>query len=115
MHGPRLDFVLLWHMHQPDYRDYATGEFTLPWVYLHALKDYSDMAAYLETHPGMHAVVNFVPILLDQIEDYAEQLTHGQPARSAAPAARQREPRSDSRTASAGWCWTAVGTPTTCA
>ncbi len=73
----RLDFVLLWHMHQPDYRDYATGEFVLPWVYLHALKDYSDMAAYLEAHPGMRAVVNFVPILLDQIEDYAEQLTSG--------------------------------------
>jgi alpha-amylase/alpha-mannosidase (GH57 family) len=64
-------------MHQPDYRDYATGEFTLPWVYLHALKDYTDMAAYLEMHPGMHAVVNFVPILLDQIEDYAEQLASG--------------------------------------
>lgn len=77
MQAPRLDFVLLWHMHQPDYRDYATGEFTLPWVYLHALKDYSDMAAYLEAHPGMHAVVNFVPILLDQIEDYAEQLGSG--------------------------------------
>jgi len=64
-------------MHQPDYRDYATGEFTLPWVYLHALKDYSDMAAYLEAHPGMRAVVNFVPILLDQIEDYADQLKSG--------------------------------------
>jgi alpha-amylase/alpha-mannosidase (GH57 family) len=35
----RLDLVLVWHMHQPDYRDYATGEFVLPWTYLHALKD----------------------------------------------------------------------------
>ncbi|MCA3149891.1 MAG: hypothetical protein ING77_01775, partial [Rhodocyclaceae bacterium] len=34
----RLDLVLFWHMHQPDYRDAATGEFLLPWVYLHALK-----------------------------------------------------------------------------
>ncbi|MET0216843.1 MAG: glycoside hydrolase family 57 protein [Burkholderiales bacterium] len=72
---PPLDLVLLWHMHQPDYRDYATGEFALPWVYLHALKDYSDMAAHLEARPGIKAVVNFVPILLDQIEDYAEQLS----------------------------------------
>jgi alpha-amylase/alpha-mannosidase (GH57 family) len=78
MNTPRLDVVLLWHMHQPDYRDYATGEFTLPWVYLHAMKDYSDMAAYLEAHPGMRAVVNFVPILLDQIEDYAQQLSSGE-------------------------------------
>ena len=74
MSSPRLDLVLLWHMHQPDYRDYATGEFVLPWTYLHALKDYSDMAAHLEAHPGVKAVVNFVPILLDQIEDYSEQL-----------------------------------------
>ena len=29
--------VLLWHMHQPDFRDFNTGEFTQPWVYLHAI------------------------------------------------------------------------------
>jgi alpha-amylase/alpha-mannosidase (GH57 family) len=75
---PRIDVVLLWHMHQPDYRDYATGEFVLPWTYLHALKDYSDMAAHLEAHPGVRAVVNFVPVLLDQIEDYSQQLSTGQ-------------------------------------
>ena len=32
-----VDFVLMWHMHQPDYRDQASGEFALPWVYLHAM------------------------------------------------------------------------------
>ena len=68
-----VDLVFLWHMHQPDYRDYATGEFLLPWVYLHALKDYSDMAYHLEQHPKMQVVVNFVPILLDQLEDYQQQ------------------------------------------
>ena len=69
----RVDLVLVWHMHQPDYRDHATGEFQLPWVYLHALKDYTDMAWHLERHPAMRVVVNFAPILLDQIEDYADQ------------------------------------------
>ena len=73
-----LDLVLLWHMHQPDYRDYATGEFTLPWVYLHAIKDYTDMAWQLENHPGVRAVVNFVPVLLDQIEDYCAQFARGE-------------------------------------
>jgi len=68
-----LGLVLLWHMHQPDFRDFASGEFTQPWVYLHAIKDYTDMAAHLESHPGVHAVVNLVPILLDQLEDYADQ------------------------------------------
>jgi alpha-amylase/alpha-mannosidase (GH57 family) len=73
-----INFVLLWHMHQPDYRNYETGEFMLPWVYLHAIKDYTDMASHLEAHPSMKAVVNFVPVLLDQLEDYAAQFAQGQ-------------------------------------
>ena len=73
-----LDLVFLWHMHQPDYRDYATGEFLLPWVYLHAMKDYTDMAYHLEQHPQVKAVVNFVPVLLDQLEDYEQQFASGQ-------------------------------------
>jgi alpha-amylase/alpha-mannosidase (GH57 family) len=72
-----LDLVLLWHMHQPEYRDYATGEFRQPWVYLHAVKDYADMAAHLERHPGVRAMVNFVPVLVDQLEDYADQFATG--------------------------------------
>ncbi len=73
----RLELVFLWHMHQPDYRDHATGEFRRPWAYLHALKDYTDMAAHLERHPQVRAVVNFVPVLLDQIEDYVDQFASG--------------------------------------
>ncbi len=73
----QLELVFLWHMHQPDYRDHATGEFRCPWTYLHALKDYTDMAAHLERHPRLRAVVNFVPVLLDQIEDYADQFASG--------------------------------------
>ncbi|MDT8363099.1 MAG: glycoside hydrolase [Nitrosomonas sp.] len=72
-HSSTLDLVILWHMHQPDYRDSETGEFILPWVYLHAIKDYTDMAHHLEAHPGIRLVVNFVPVLLDQLEDYCQQ------------------------------------------
>ncbi len=72
-----VDLVFLWHMHQPDYRDYSSGDFVLPWTYLHAIKDYTDMVYHLERHPGVHAVVNFVPVLLDQLEDYVDQFaTH---------------------------------------
>lgn len=71
------DLVFLWHMHQPDYRDYSSGDFVLPWTYLHAIKDYTDMAYHLERHPGVRAVVNFVPILLDQLEDYVDQFATG--------------------------------------
>ena len=73
----QLNLILLWHMHQPDYRDYATNEFVLPWVYLHAIKDYTDMAYHLEMHPKTKAIVNFVPVLLDQLEDYIQQFSAG--------------------------------------
>ena len=70
----RLNVVLMWHMHQPEYRDPFSGEFQRPWTYLHAIKDYVDMAAHVEAHPAARAVVNFVPVLLEQIENYAEAL-----------------------------------------
>jgi alpha-amylase/alpha-mannosidase (GH57 family) len=74
----KIQLVLLWHMHQPDYRHYDSREFEMPWVYLHAIKDYADMAYHLESHPGIKAVVNFVPVLLDQLEDYVDQFSSGQ-------------------------------------
>jgi len=61
-------------MHQPVYRDSDSGQYILPWTYLHAIKDYVDMAAHLEANADARAVVNFAPVLLEQIEDYARQL-----------------------------------------
>lgn len=72
--GKVLRLVLCWHMHQPEYRDLVTGEYHLPWTYLHAIKDYVDMAAHLEAVPEARAVVNFAPVLLEQIEDYDHQI-----------------------------------------
>ncbi|CAK0774690.1 Glycoside hydrolase [Gammaproteobacteria bacterium] len=71
----RLPVVLCWHMHQPQYRDPLSGEYILPWTYLHAIKDYVDMAAHLEDCPAARAVVNFTPLLLEQIEDYRLQIS----------------------------------------
>ncbi len=73
--APRpLSVVFCWHMHQPFYRDAESGRYALPWVYLHAIKDYADMAAILEQVPGARAVVNFVPSLMLQIQDYATRI-----------------------------------------
>lgn len=69
-----LRVVLCWHMHQPEYRDLLSGEYQLPWTYLHAIKDYTDMAAHLEAVPGAKAVVNFAPVLLEQLDDLAGQI-----------------------------------------
>jgi alpha-amylase/alpha-mannosidase (GH57 family) len=70
----KLKLVLCWHMHQPEYRNLKTGEYQLPWTYLHVIKDYVDMVAHLEAEPKAKAVVNFAPILLEQIEDYTRQV-----------------------------------------
>ncbi len=66
-----LNVVFCWHMHQPFYREAESGRYHLPWVYLHAMKDYTDMAMILEQVPSARAVVNFVPSLTAQIDDYA--------------------------------------------
>jgi len=70
----KLNVVICWHMHQPCYQDRLSGEYFLPWTYLHAIKDYVDMAAHLEAEPNASAVVNFAPILLEQLDDYGQQI-----------------------------------------
>ncbi|MGH9781815.1 MAG: glycoside hydrolase family 57 protein, partial [Candidatus Acidiferrales bacterium] len=67
----RVHLVLLWHMHQPQYRDPATKRYILPWTRLHALKDYWGMVRTLAEFPGVHATFNMVPSLVEQIEEYA--------------------------------------------
>ncbi len=62
--------LFLWHMHQPYYKDLVTGDYRLPWVRLHALKDYYGMVKLLDEFPGIHQTFNLVPSLLAQIEDY---------------------------------------------
>ena len=61
-------------MHQPQYRDLISGQEILPWTYLHGIKDYVDMAALLEADSRARAVVNFTPVLLEQLADYTRQI-----------------------------------------
>jgi len=63
--------MLLWHMHQPFYKDPAEGVYTMPWVRMHCLKDYYGMVAVMRDYPSVHATFNMVPSLVLQIEDYA--------------------------------------------
>jgi alpha-amylase/alpha-mannosidase (GH57 family) len=67
----RIHLVLLWHMHQPQYRDPASRRYILPWTRLHALKDYWGMVRALEEFPAVHATFNVVPSLAAQLEEYA--------------------------------------------
>ncbi|MBE0491348.1 MAG: glycoside hydrolase [Sulfurospirillum sp.] len=65
----KLNF--LWHMHQPDYRD-ASGIMQMPWVFLHAIKDYYDMPWMVAQVDGIKATFNITPPLITQLELYYE-------------------------------------------
>src|SRR5437867_5284106 len=67
----RVHLVVLWHMHQPQYRDPESGRYVLPWTRLHALKDYWGMVDVLREFPNFHATFNVVPSLGMQLEEYA--------------------------------------------
>ncbi|MGC2111017.1 MAG: glycoside hydrolase family 57 protein [Candidatus Korobacteraceae bacterium] len=74
--SPKIRLVLLWHMHQPFYKDMVTGEYRLPWVRLHALKDYYGMVKLLDEFPEVHQNFNLVPSLVAQIQDYVSGHAH---------------------------------------
>lgn len=65
-----LNVAFVWHQHQPLYVDPATGEAFLPWVRMHAIKDYYDMAAILQQYPSLKATFNLVPSLIEQLVAY---------------------------------------------
>jgi len=63
-------------MHQPFYKDMVTGEYRLPWVRLHALKDYYGMVKLLDEFPGVQQNFNLVPSMVAQIQDYVSGHAH---------------------------------------
>ena len=75
--GPRLYLALLWHQHQPSYKDPSRpdqrGRYIHPWVRLHAIRDYYAMAGLVANHPELHLTINLTPALLAQLEDYLER------------------------------------------
>ena len=71
-----LYVALIWHQHQPLYKSRLStsdfgGQYRLPWVRLHGIKDYLDLVLILEQFPQLHQTVNLVPSLILQLEDYA--------------------------------------------
>lgn len=66
-----MKLCILWHMHQPFYKNLVSGRYEMPWVRLHGTKDYFDMVAILDKFPKIKQTFNLVPSLLEQIEEYA--------------------------------------------
>src|SRR5437660_10906673 len=67
---PVLRVIILWHQHQPFYKDLVAGEYRVPWLRMHALKDYYGMVKLLDEFPNVHQTFNLVPSLITQIQDY---------------------------------------------
>lgn len=68
----KLNLAFLWHMHQPFYKDGQDGTYHMPWVFLHAVKDYYEIPAYLKEYKGIRQTFNLVPSLLVQLKDYED-------------------------------------------
>ncbi len=68
-----LNLCFFWHMHQPDYRD-SSGVMTMPWVFLHAIKDYYEMPWLLSSHKGLKSSFNITAPLIEQINLYQDPL-----------------------------------------
>ena len=68
--------AILWHMHQPFYEDLVTHEHILPWVRLHALKDYYGMVSLMREFPDVRVTFNLVPSMLVQMEAFAQNRAH---------------------------------------
>ncbi len=62
-------------MHQPDYRD-SDGIMTMPWVFLHAIKDYYEMPWLLSRVEGLKATFNITAPLIEQLNLYSEPLKY---------------------------------------
>jgi alpha-amylase/alpha-mannosidase (GH57 family) len=69
--GKSLGIIIIWHYHQPYYRDPMRENFLLmPWVRMHSAKNYYRMAEIVSLYPDIHVTFDFSGSLMQQIEDY---------------------------------------------
>ncbi|HZF71765.1 glycoside hydrolase family 57 protein [Sulfuricurvum sp.] len=70
-----LKLSFFWHMHQPDYRG-SDGIMKMPWVFLHAIKDYYEMPWLMSLYPGLKATFNLSASLIEQLRLYSDPLKY---------------------------------------
>lgn len=66
----KLNIAFIWHFHQPNYQQNFNSDFLLPWVRLHASKDYLDMLKRMDNFPSLKLNFNFSPVLLSSLQKY---------------------------------------------
>jgi len=68
----KLSIAFVWHMHQPVYQLNPDGDFLMPWVRMHAVKDYLDMSLWVEKFDNLRLNFNIVPSLADALIAYSK-------------------------------------------
>ena len=68
---PEIYVMLMWHQHQPYYPKDDDGNFSKPWVRLHATKDYLDMVEMVQDFEGLKVTFNLTPTLMNQLNELA--------------------------------------------
>ncbi len=66
----KLNIAFIWHFHQPNYQQNIESDFLLPWVRLHASKDYLDMLKRIDKFSNIKLNFNFSPVLLGDLQKY---------------------------------------------
>ena len=66
---PDLYVMLMWHQHQPYYPKDDDGNFSKPWVRLHATKDYLDMVEMVQDFEDLKVTFNLTPTLMNQLNE----------------------------------------------
>lgn len=69
----KIKVAFLWHMHQPYYKDDVECKIVMPWVFLHAIKDYYELLWHIKKFPKIRATFNLVPSLLKQLKEYERE------------------------------------------
>ncbi|GEM_PF-521425 len=65
-----LNVIILWHNHQPFYKNPLSNEYILPWVRLHGVKDYYRMPYVVSKYPDIKVSFDLSGSLIAQLKDY---------------------------------------------
>ena len=65
-----LNLIIVWHNHQPFYKDPVANIYILPWVRLHGAKDYYRMPEIVSKYPDAKVTFDLSGSLINQIKDY---------------------------------------------
>ena len=70
-----INLAIVFHQHQPYYKNKVTNFYELPWVRTHALQEYVDSPGILSKYPDTKITYNIVPSLIEQLVDYNQNET----------------------------------------